>query len=58
MHHDRGGLLVSTRDPERFYALLGRMVLEGGIHLESVAPADEDALSVYEYLIGGGGGAA
>jgi len=58
MHHDRGGLLVGTRDPERFYALLGRMVLEGGIHLESVAPADEDALSVYEYLIGGGGGAA
>jgi ABC-2 type transport system ATP-binding protein len=58
MHHDGGGLLVGTRDPERFYELLGRMVLEGAIHLESVAPADEDVHSVYEYLIGGGGGAA
>jgi ABC-2 type transport system ATP-binding protein len=58
MHHDRGGLLVGTRDPERFYELLGKMVLEGTIHLESVAPADEDVHSVYEYLIGGGGGAA
>jgi ABC-2 type transport system ATP-binding protein len=58
MHHDRGGLLVGTRDPERFYDLLGKMVLEGTIHLESVAPADEDVHSVYEYLIGSGGAAA
>ncbi len=58
MHHDRAGLLVGTRDPERFYELLGKMVLEGTIHLESVAPADEDVHSVYEYLIGSGGGAA
>ena len=58
MHHDRAGLLVGTRDPERFYELLGKMVLEGAIHLESVAPADEDVHSVYEYLIGAGGGAA
>jgi ABC-2 type transport system ATP-binding protein len=58
MHHDRGGLLVSTRDPELFYKLLGELVLEGAIRLESVAPADEDVNSVYEYLIGGGGGAA
>ena len=58
MHHDRGGLLVGTRDPERFYELLGKMVLDGSIHLESVAPADEDVHSVYEYLIGGGEGGA
>jgi ABC-2 type transport system ATP-binding protein len=58
MHHDRGGLLVSTRDPELFYQLLGELVLEGTTELESVAPADEDVNSVYEYLIGNGGGAA
>jgi ABC-2 type transport system ATP-binding protein len=58
MHADRKGLLVSTRDGERFYELLQRLVLEGVISLESVAPADEDAHSVYEYLIGGEGGAA
>ncbi len=58
VHHDRRGLLVSTRDPELFYQLLGRLVLEGVTELESVAPADEDANSVYEYLIGNGGGAA
>jgi ABC-2 type transport system ATP-binding protein len=55
MHHDRGGLHVSTRDPELFYKLLGELVLDGAITLESVAPADEDVFSVYEYLIGGGG---
>ncbi len=58
MHHDRRGLLVTTRDPETFYGLLGELVLEGAVDLESVAPADDDVNSVYEYLIGNGGGAA
>ena len=58
MHHDRGGLLVSTRDPELFYKLLGELVLDGAIALDSVAPADEDVYSVYEDLIGSGGGGA
>ncbi|MGE5486736.1 MAG: ABC transporter ATP-binding protein [bacterium] len=55
MHHDRGGLLVSTRDPDCFYALLNRLVVEGSIAIESVAPADDDVHSVYQYLIGDGG---
>ncbi len=58
MHNDRRGLLVTTRDPERFYELLGELVLDGTLDLESVAPADDDVNSVYEYLIGDGGGAA
>ncbi len=58
LHADRQGLLVSTRDPELFYALLNRLVVEGAIDIESVAPADDDAQSVYEYLIGNQGGAA
>jgi ABC-2 type transport system ATP-binding protein len=55
MHHDRGGLLISTREPEMFYKLLQDLVVEGAIDLQSVTPADDDVHSVYEYLIGGGG---
>ncbi|MEK7403517.1 MAG: ABC transporter ATP-binding protein [Acidobacteriota bacterium] len=57
MHHDRAGLLVTTRDADRFYQLVNELVLEGVIDVESVAPADEDVHSVYRYLIGGEGGA-
>ncbi|MGD0013659.1 MAG: ABC transporter ATP-binding protein [Bryobacteraceae bacterium] len=58
VHHDRQGLLVLTRAPELFYRLLQDLVVEGAIELDSVAPADDDVNSVYEYLIGDGGGAA
>ncbi len=58
MHHDRRGLLVSTRDPDCFYGLLNRLVVDGAIEIESVAPADDDVHSVYEYLIGSEGGKA
>jgi ABC-2 type transport system ATP-binding protein len=58
MHKDRQGLLVATRDGERFYDLLNQLVLEGAVDVESVAPADDDVHSVYEYLIGSDGGAA
>jgi ABC-2 type transport system ATP-binding protein len=49
--HDGRGLLVKTRDADRFYLLLNR-IAQNGIDIESVAPADDDVLSVYEYLIG------
>ncbi len=52
LHADGGGLLVKTRDAGRFYRLLNRIALEG-IEIESVAPADDNVNSVYEYLIGG-----
>ena len=52
MHDDRQGLLVSTRDAERFYLLLNRIVVEDGVSIESVAPADQDVHAVYEYLVG------
>ncbi|MGC9971891.1 MAG: ABC transporter ATP-binding protein [Bryobacteraceae bacterium] len=58
MHNDRQGLLVSTRDPDLFYELLNQLVLEGTVEVSSVAPADDDVHSVYEYLIGTEGGAA
>jgi ABC-2 type transport system ATP-binding protein len=55
VHNDGKGLLIRTRDPDRFYLMLNRLVVEG-VDLESVAPADDDVHSVYEYLIGPDGG--
>lgn len=55
---DGKGLLVRTTDADRFYLLLNRIVLDSGLEVESVAPADDDVTSVYQYLIGGAGGAA
>jgi len=52
LHTDGGGLLVKTRDADRFYKLLNHIALDG-IAIESVAPADDNVNSVYEYLIGG-----
>lgn len=51
MHNDGRGLLIKTRDPDQFYLMLNRIALNG-IAIESVAPADDDVNSVYEYLIG------
>src|SRR5215204_2147492 len=58
LHDDRLGLFVKTRDPDRFYLLLNRVVAEGEINIESVAPVDDDLSAVYSYLIGSSGGAA
>jgi ABC-2 type transport system ATP-binding protein len=52
---DGKGLLLRTRDADRFYLLLNRVVLESGMEVESVAPADDDVNSVYQYLIGAEG---
>ncbi|HZL57072.1 MAG TPA: ABC transporter ATP-binding protein, partial [Bryobacteraceae bacterium] len=51
IHPDRGGLLIRTRHAESFYKFMNHIALNG-VQIESVAPADEDAQSVYEYLIG------
>jgi ABC-2 type transport system ATP-binding protein len=53
---DKKGLLVRTKDADSFYLLLNRIVLEEELVLEAVAPADDDVNSLYQYLIGGGGG--
>jgi len=52
--NDGKGLLLRTRDADNFYLLLNRVVLESGLEIESVAPADDDVNSVYQYLIGSG----
>lgn len=58
IHQDRQGLFIKTRDADRFYALLNRIVLETDIGLESVAPVDDDLSAVYGYLINEGSGAS
>jgi len=58
MHDDRQGLLVSTRDADSFYLLLNKVVLDGHLSIETVAPADDDVHAVYRYLIGTDGGNA
>lgn len=52
IHPDGKGVLARTRDASAFHRLLNRIVLESGIDLEAVAPADDDVGAVYQYLIG------
>jgi ABC-2 type transport system ATP-binding protein len=55
IHNDGGGLLVSTRNTDKFYELLNRIILEQNIAVESVSPADENVHAVYQYLVGSNG---
>jgi ABC-2 type transport system ATP-binding protein len=56
LHDDKQGLFVKTRRPDEFYLLLNRVVLDGELQIESVAPADDDLGAVYQYLISSDGG--
>jgi ABC-2 type transport system ATP-binding protein len=56
LHDDKQGLFVKTRRPDEFYLLLNRVVLDGDLKIESVAPADDDLNAVYQYLISSDGG--
>jgi len=55
IQQDGQGLLVATRNPDKFYTLLNRIVLDNQIAIEAVAPADDNVHSVYQYLIGSNG---
>ncbi len=55
LQKDGGGVLVRTTDAEPFYLLLNRVVTEGLVEIEAVAPADDDVNSIYQYLIGADG---
>lgn len=56
IHGDGHNLLLRTKDADNFYLLLNRIILDTGLEVESIAPADDDVNSVYQYLIGGEGG--
>jgi ABC-2 type transport system ATP-binding protein len=53
---DGHGVLVRTRDAEQFYLLLNKIVSGGLVEVDTVAPADDDVNSIYQYLIGSDGG--
>jgi ABC-2 type transport system ATP-binding protein len=52
---DGKGLLLRTKDADGFYLLLNKVILDVGLEIESIAPADDDVNSVYQYLIGAEG---
>ena len=53
IHSDGHGLLISTRNPDRFYSLLNRIVLDNNIEVEAVTPAKTTpSIRSYQYLIG------
>jgi len=53
---DGCGVLIRTTDAEQFYLLLNKIVCNGLIEVDAVAPADDDVNSIYQYLIGSNGG--
>jgi ABC-2 type transport system ATP-binding protein len=58
MHADGKGIFLRTGDVDQFYSMLNGIVAEGLVKVESVAPADDDASAIYQYLIGTDGGAS
>jgi ABC-2 type transport system ATP-binding protein len=54
---DRSGLLIRTRDPDKFHLRLNHIVMESDIEIASIAPVDNDLSAVYQYLIGSEGSA-
>ena len=52
---DGKGLLIRTKEPDNFYLLLNRLVLELQLSIETVSVADSDVRAVYRYLIGNEG---
>jgi ABC-2 type transport system ATP-binding protein len=58
LHADGGGVFLRTGDIDQFYSMLNEIAAEGLVKVESVAPADDDASAIYQYLIGSDGGAS
>lgn len=52
LHEDRHGLFVKTRNTDKFYELLNRVVIDDALNIETVATVDNDLNAVYHYLIG------
>ena len=58
MHADGKGVFLRTGDLNLFYRVLNDIAAEGLIRIDAVAPADDDANAIYQYLIGSEGSAA
>jgi ABC-2 type transport system ATP-binding protein len=56
IHPDGHGVFMRTSDVDQFYTILNQIAAEGLVKIEAVAPADDDANAIYQYLIGSEGG--
>jgi ABC-2 type transport system ATP-binding protein len=56
LHPDGKGIFLRTGDVDQFYSILNKIATEGIVKIEAVAPADDDANAIYQYLIGSEGG--
>jgi len=56
VHADGGGVFLRTGDIDQFYSMLNGIAAEGLVKIDAVAPADDDANAIYQYLIGTDGG--
>jgi ABC-2 type transport system ATP-binding protein len=55
LHRDGRGIFLRTGDVNQFYSILNEIAAEGLVKIEAVAPADDDANAIYQYLIGSNG---
>jgi len=58
LHADGRGVFLRTADIDRFHSMLGAIAAEGLVKIDAVAPADDDANAIYQYLIGSDGSAS
>ena len=58
LHADGRGVFLRIGDIDQFYSLLNGIAMEGLVKIETVAPADDDANAIYQYLIGSDGSAS
>jgi len=58
LHADGLGVFLRTGNLDQFYTMLNGIAAEGLVKIEAVAPADDDANAIYQYLIGSEGSAS
>lgn len=58
LHEDGRGVLLRTADIDQFFSMLNGIAAEGLVKIDAVAPADDDANAIYQYLIGADGSAS
>ena len=58
LHADGKGVFLRTKDIDEFHVILNGIAADGLIKIEAIAPADDDASAIYQYLIGSDGSAS
>jgi len=58
LHADGKGVFLRTLDIDQFHVMLNGIAADGLIKIEAIAPADDDASAIYQYLIGSDGSAS